>query len=73
MLCGIKDSIKKIQHLRDTTPLSAWNELLLSVDETDFAYGSVLQLVTNFDTTKNDDFLGYVLVRYTEKCSFQSI
>lgn len=63
MLCGIKDSIKKIQHLRDATPLAAWNELLLSIDETDFAYGSVLQLVTNFETTSEDDFLGYVLVR----------
>lgn len=63
MLCGINDSIKKIHHLCDTTPLSAWNELLLSVDEMDSTYGSVLQLVTNFDTTNYDDFLGYVLVR----------
>lgn len=63
MLCGIEELMQKIGHLNDTTPLSAWNELLLSLDETSFTYGSVLQLVTNFQKTNSDDFLGYVLVR----------
>lgn len=62
MLCGIDELMQKIHHLRDTNPLSAWNEVFLSVDETNFTYGSVLQLVTNFEKTDTDDFLGYVLV-----------
>ncbi|XP_037046205.1 SET and MYND domain-containing protein 4 [Bradysia coprophila] len=61
MLCGINELMTKIQHLHDTTPLLAWNELLLTVDESDFAYGTVLKLVTNFEKTDTDDFLGYVL------------
>lgn len=63
LLCGIDELMEKIYHSHDTAPLSAWNDLLLTVDETDFAYGSVLKLVTNFDKTNSDDFLGYVLVR----------
>lgn len=63
MLCGIDELMEKIHHTHDTSPLIAWNELLLTVDETDFVYGSVLKLVTNFEKTDSDDFLGYVLVR----------
>lgn len=63
MLCGINDLMERIQHLPDATPLAAWNELLLSVDDTEFTYGKVVHLVTNFEKTDNDDFLGYVLVR----------
>lgn len=63
MLCGINELMEKMNHSHDTAPLSAWNELLLTVDETDFVYGSVLKLVTNFEKTNSDDFLGYVLVR----------
>lgn len=62
MLCGINELIAKVQHLNDTTPLLAWKELLRSVDETGFAYGAVLKLVTNFEETNSDDFMGYVLV-----------
>lgn len=63
MLCGINDLMKRINHSHDMTPLAAWNELLLSVEEPNFTYGSVLQLVTNFEKSNTDDFLGYVLVR----------
>lgn len=71
MLCGIKDLIAKIQHLCDATPLLAWNELFLAAEESNFAYGSVLKLVTNFDETDENDFLGYVLVRYETTTSIQ--
>lgn len=62
MLCGINDLMKSIHHSHDMTPLAAYC-LLLSVEEPSFAYGRVLQLVTNFEKSNSDDFLGYVLVR----------
>ncbi|KAJ6603167.1 SET and MYND domain-containing protein 4, partial [Pseudolycoriella hygida] len=61
MLCGIDELMERLSHVRDTTSLAAWNEMLSIVDETDFPYGRVLKLVTNFETSDKDDFLGYIL------------
>lgn len=66
MLGGINGLVNRISHLRDATPLSAWKEMLLTLNDSDFRYGHVLRLVTNFDKTESDDFLGYVLVSGTD-------
>lgn len=60
LLIGFSSLMEKIKHLQNASASQAW-DAVMSVSDSDFTYGEVLSLVTNFDKMNRADCMRYAL------------
>lgn len=65
LLTGFDTIVNGSTNLTKTTPIDFWKQLIQRADnDTDYEYGHVLRLCTNFDKMESTDLLRYCLVNY---------